>query len=442
MRDNWHFYFLCGQIQELALRVIRGQKRIKDLVVNVPPGTSKSSIISICLNAWVWIHNPSMRFLTTSYSPELAADHAKATKRLIQSAWYQSLFGDVYKLVGNAETFFETDRGGRRMITSPGSAIGTGFHADFLIFDDPDSASKIYSEATRIETRRWFDETMPSRLSDPEVGLKIVVQQRLHQQDITGHVRKKYPDRWFFIVLPAILSKDVQPPSLREYYRKNLLFPDRLTPQVLGDYRKRLRNGFAGQMMMTPLAEGGNFFKEHWPKWFTKEQMPVFEQIIVSVDASFTSTSDSCPASIQVWAKSRPNYYMLYDLTIRMGALETATATERVLDMYKGSTLVVEKAANGYFLIEKLSKKYPVYQFDPKKYGGKEVRAEMVLPLWETGNVWIFDSQYNRNTYFTEILNFPSGEYKDRVDAMSQALLYFTRAEHGVGGPTSNVRGF
>lgn len=423
--------------------MIKGLPRVKDLVINVPPGTSKSTIVSICLNAWMWIHNPTIRFLTTSYSPDLAGDHAKATRRLIESEWYQGLFGDVYKLEGKAETFFETNHGGRRMITSPGSAVGTGFHGDVLIFDDPDAAQKVYSSAQRAETRRWFDEVMPSRLSDPEVSLKIVVQQRLHQQDTTGHIRKNYSDKWFFIILPAIASNVVHPPVLREHYKNSLLFPARLTPQVLDDYRKHLRNGFAGQMLMTPLNEGGNFFKEHWPKWFTKEQVPgYFEQVIISVDASFSATEDSCPASIQVWGKSRPNYYMLYDLTIRMGAIETANAVERIANLYKGCTVVIEKAANGYFLIERLEKKFPVYKFDPKKYGGKEVRAEMVLPLWETGNIYIFDNQHNRNIYFTEILNFPSGEYKDRVDAMSQALLYFTRAGHGMGGVTNQIRGF
>jgi len=434
---------MCGQVQQLAERVMNRQERIRDLCVNVPPATSKSSILSICLPAWIWANNPAMRFITTSYSPGLAQDHAKATRKLIESDWYQELFGDVYKLVGDAETYYETDKGGRRMITSPGSAVGTGFHADFLIFDDPDSAAGVFSDAMRAQTHEWFDEVMPSRLSDPKVGLKIVVQQRLHQQDITGHIQKTYPDKWFFLILPAIKSAQVHPPSLAAYYKNDLLFPARLSAQVLEDYRKRLRNGFAGQMMMTPLNREGNFFKEHWVRWATKDQLPAMEQLIISVDASFTSDAKSCPASIQVWGRKRPNFYLIYDLTVRMGALETVTAIERVLKSYPSAMLVVEKAANGYFVIERLKKSYPVYSFDPKRYGGKEIRAEMVTPLWETGNVILFDSPNIRERYLPEILNFPAGEFKDRVDAMSQALLYFTRAElaHGAGF-NSGVKGF
>lgn len=441
--DNWHFYFLCGQIQQLAMRVIKKEPRIKDLCVNVPPATSKSSVISVCLNAWVWAHDPSLRFLTTSYSPELAANHAKLTKRLIESDWYQGLFGKGYRLRGSAETYFETDKGGMRMITSPNSAVGTGFHADFLIFDDPNAAQKVYSEAVRKQTIEWFSETMPSRLVNPDVSLKIVVQQRLHQMDVTGHIMKYHPEKWFFIVLPAVKSSKVHPKALAQYYKDNLLFPERLSAEVLKGYRRQLRNGFAGQYMMTPLNRGGNMFKERWFQWIGQERIPVMEQLIVSVDASFEEDAKACPVSIQVWGKARPNYYMLYDLTERLGAISTVNAIERVMRAYPGAMVVVERAANGYFVIEALKKKYTVFPFDPKKYGGKEIRAEMVLPLWETGNVYIFDSPHNREYYMQEILSFPSGEFKDRVDAMSQALLYFTRVglEHG-SGFNPEVRGF
>jgi predicted phage terminase large subunit-like protein len=427
-RDNWHFQYLCNKIQRAAERVIHNEKREKDLVINVPPGTSKSTIISICLNAWVWAKDPTRRFLTTSYSPELAGDHAKATRKLITSLWYQSLFGHMFVLVGSAETFYETDKGGRRMITSPGSAVGTGFHADYLIFDDPDSAAKVYSPAQRSETMRWFDEVMPSRLADPEIGLKIVVQQRLHQQDTTGHVREKYPDKWDFTILPALKSRDVFPLELAKRYKNDLLFPARLSMDVIDDYRKRLRNGFAGQMMMTPLTEGGNFFRESWPHWFTREQMPVFDQIILSVDASFKDSETSCPASVQVWGLKTPNFYMIHDMTTRMGAIETGNAIERLALVYPaGTIIVIEPAANGYYLIERLRKKFPIYAFPVSRFGGKEVRAEIVAALWETGNVYILDTPYNRNHYWPEILAFPSNQWKDRVDAMSQAILYYTK---------------
>jgi predicted phage terminase large subunit-like protein len=437
--DNWHFRYVCEQIQTVVERVLNNEKRQQDLCINVPPGTAKSTVVSICLNAWVWTKDPTRRFLTTSYSPALAGDHAKATRKLLESEWYKDLFPKV-KLVSSAETFFETGDGGRRMITSPGSSIGTGFHADFLIFDDPDSATNIYSEAYRKSTIEWFDGTMPSRLSNPECGLKIIVQQRLHQQDITGHVRKNYPEKYQFIILPATASNIIYPTELEKFYVNGLLFPGRLTVEVLEDYKKRLRHGYSGQFDMSPQDREGNFYKAHWVNYFQPAQLPRLDQIIISVDASFTESAESCPTSIQAWGLKKPNFYMLFDLTARMGAVETVTAIERVYKSYPGAILVIEKAANGYYVIEQLRKKLPgVYEFVPKKYGGKEVRADMVAPLWETGNVYIGDTPYNRNTYMPEILAFPNATFKDRVDAMSQALIYFTRCYTSAGYADVNV---
>ena len=429
--NNWHFKYLCEQIQDHALRVINNQPRITDLCINVPPGTAKSTIISICLPAWVWALDPSRRFITTSYSGDLAFDHCRASRKLIESEWYQQLWGNKYQLVGKSEGGYDTDKGGRRMITCPGSGVGTGFHADFLIFDDPNSAKQIYSEAHRNEAIVWFDETMPSRLSRPEIGLKIVVQQRLHLSDVTGHIKDHYPGSWKFIVLPATLSDNVYPVELAKNYINGQLFPARLTPSFLKSQMIMLQRGYVGQYLMSPRAVGGNFFKESWVNWYKKEQLPRLEQIIISVDASFDSGNTSCPVSIQAWGKRCPNYYMLYDLTQRMGAIESNTAIERVARSYPGALIVVERAANGYFLIEMLKKKFPVYEFLPNRFGGKEERAEQVAPLWEVGNVHVFDSVYNRTQYITEILDFPNNELKDRVDAMAQALLYFSRCSTG-----------
>jgi len=426
-KNNWHFKYLCDTIQTYALRVINNEPRTKDLVINVPPGTAKSTIISIALNAWVWIHKPSIKFITTSYSPTLAEEHAKRTRKLIESQWYQSLYGNLYTLLGKADSYFETSKGGSRRTTSPGSQLATGFHADFLIFDDPDSAKGVFSDAIRNETIQWFDETMPSRMVNPATTLKIVVQQRLHVEDITGHIKKNYADVYDFIVLPGILTENVFPKHLAQFYKNNLLFPARITQEVIENYRKTLRNSFAGQILMTPLSIGGNYFKESWPHFFTQDQLPQLEQIAISVDTSSSDKVTACPTSIQVWAYKRPNYYLLYDYTEILSPLHQETAIRRIARQYPGCRLVIENTASGFFLIEKLGLEFSVYPFNPSKFGGKEARADMIVYLWENGNVYLYDTQYTHNIYLPEILIFPNQERKDRVDAMAQGLIYFTR---------------
>jgi phage terminase large subunit-like protein len=156
------------------------------------------------------------------------------------------------------------------------------------------------------------------------------------------------------------------------------------------------------------------------------------ERIVVSADTSNTSDADSCPTSIQVWGKEygKPNYYLLYDETQQTTPGKATTRIDAIASTYHGCEIVVENAASGFGIIESLKKKHPgVFAFNPAKFGGKEKRAESILYLWEAGNIFLPDNEYIRAHYLTEIVSFPKGEFKDRVDSCSQALIWMTRGE-------------
>lgn len=412
----------------MAERVFKGEKKFYDLCINTPPKSLKSAICSVAFPAWCWIRAPHLKFITTSYSPGLAGRDVRASRLLIVSEWFQTYWKDVFELTTDTNEYLLNNRGGERRTTSPHSNP-TGHKADIILADDPNAADDRYSQADRDLVKRWWDEGMWSRLDNQDVGIRIVIQQRIDNQDLTGHIKKQYGTKYRYISLPAELTDGhhPEPIELEKFYIDGLMFPERLSKEILAEARIVQRTAYSGQYNQSPIVVGGRFFKEHWPQWFTKESTPIFDQIIVSVDASFTDAATSCPASLQVWAKKTPNYYMLYDLTTRMGAIETATQLDKLLGLYRGAIAVVENAANGYYVIEKMKMKHSVYQFNPSKFGGKEVRAESISALWETGNVYIHDSVYNRTKYLEEILAFPNSEFKDRVDAMSQALIYFTR---------------
>jgi hypothetical protein len=430
--DNWHIKIFCDELQAVAMRVIRGEKKLYDLCINTPPKSAKSFITSVAYPAWLWIHDPAIKIISASYSPQLSGRDVGRSKDLMASEWYQSYWGNRFRLTSNAREYYRNDKGGERRCTSPRS-LGTGFQADFIIADDPNSAEDRYSKPERDLVTRWWSETMWSRLDHQDIGVRIVIQQRIDNQDLTGFIKATYPNKYKFISLPADLSQGHKPtpPELEKYYKNGLMFPARLSREILEEARMTERTAYSGQYLQSPTVVGGLMFKEHWIRWFNKSQTPVFERIVLSIDASFTDSAESCPASLQVWGKATPNYYLLYDLTERMTGMATATQAERIAKLYPGCMIVVEAAANGFFIIEALSKKFPVFQFDPRKFGGKEKRAEAVSALWETGNVLLYDNQYNRTRYIEEILSFPGGEYVDRVDSMAQALLYYSRYSGG-----------
>jgi phage terminase large subunit-like protein len=434
---------LCDELQEVAERNFRNEDCLNNVVVNVPPGTAKTTLFSVAFHPWVWIEQATKRFITTSYSPKKAYDNCLASINLIKSPWYQRNWCGKYQLNRDLGTDCQNSKGGYRIITAPDVKVGTGYHADFIIGDDNQNAEEVYSSAYREKVCRWRDETMSTRLANKRTGVMIDVQQRLHIKDLTAHIKNTQASLTKFISLPAENTyKNVEPPEWEKYYIDGLLSPNALlSPLVLSKAKTQLRNAYQGQYNQHPVPSNGTLFKDEWVRWVTAEQLPEMELVVVSADTAQTDKQSSCPVSIQTWAKERgaPNFYLLGDETDIMSILSTEKRIVAVAAVNPGCVIVIEREASGYTILENLKKVYPlVFGFDPRKYGGKEKRAEMVSRYWEAGNVFILLNEYYKSRYVPEIIDFPNGPYKDRVDAMSQALIWINREELTRVNPNPN----
>lgn len=196
--DNWHIKALCEHLEACYKR------KIKNLLINVPPRSSKTSIISVAFPAWVWLHNPEEKFMYASYAASLATQHSLKCKRLIESSWYQKNWGIQYQLAKDqkAKSYFENNQKGYRLSTSVGgSSTGTG--ANFLIADDPNNARDGESSVKRENTNDWWDQVWSTRLNNPKNDIMIVIQQRLHEKDVSGHIKANDIDeQWTSLILP------------------------------------------------------------------------------------------------------------------------------------------------------------------------------------------------------------------------------------------------
>lgn len=239
------------------------------MIINIPPRFGKSLLASVLFPVWVWLNNPAERFLFASYSSVLATKHSLDRRTLIQSKWFRSRWGSVLRLPneGNLKTEFMNTARGHMIATSVG-ASATGRGGNFLICDDLINPEQANSDALRSSSIRWFDETFSTRLDDKRSGRLIIIEQRTHIQDLSGHLLAE--PGWHHIALPAIAEKRTTiafPRSGREVVREagDILWPKREGQAELEAARQRLGTfAFQSQYQQAPVAREGNLIKTEW----------------------------------------------------------------------------------------------------------------------------------------------------------------------------------
>lgn len=260
---NWHIDLLCEYLEAVSA----GQ--ITRLIINIPPRYMKSILVSVMWPTWTWIDYPWKRFLFASYSQSLSTKHSVDRRTIIQSEWYQRRWGDRFKLAEdqNLKTEFANDRRGHMTATSVGGTA-TGKGGDVLVVDDPVNPREAASDVIRAAANEWFDQTFYTRLDDKRRGAIVVIMQRLHEKDLTGHLLEQ--GGWELVKLPAIAEERTVihfPISGRVLVREpgDILWPAREGPEELEKAKRVLGSyGFAGQYQQAPAPREGGLFQRSW----------------------------------------------------------------------------------------------------------------------------------------------------------------------------------
>jgi len=247
---------------------------IQNLLINIPPRHMKSLAVSVFWPVWEWIHHPERRWLFASYALSLSIRDSVRCRRLIESDWFQSNWGDRFKLAGdqNAKHRFENDKTGARIAVSVGGSA-TGEGGDRVVCDDPHSVTERESDAARSAVLDWWDQTMSTRLNNPADGARVIVMQRVHEKDLAGHVLAQ--GGYEHLCLPAEFeSTRYFLPSEIEWsdWRKTegeLLWPARFSKETLADLKVRLGpSGYAGQFQQRPVPAAGARFQKEWFRYY------------------------------------------------------------------------------------------------------------------------------------------------------------------------------
>src|SRR6516164_1903276 len=183
---NWHIEVIAAKLA--AVR----EGKIRRLIINLPPRHLKSLMASIAFPAWCLGHDPSAQILCVSYAQDLADKLARDCRSIMMSPWYRRIFPTRLATQRQAVQEFVTTRQGYRLATSTGGVL-TGRGADIIVIDDPLKPEEALSQAQRKAANEWFDHTLYSRLNDKRHGAIVIVMQRLHEDDLVGHVLAQEP---------------------------------------------------------------------------------------------------------------------------------------------------------------------------------------------------------------------------------------------------------
>lgn len=439
---NWHH----DAIAEHAEAVYKGQ--IKTLVVNLPPGHTKSISISVMFPSWVWTPDcdPTWRLICATYDAKLSRRDARKVKKLIDSVWWRQRFPGVSipSSSTRAVDHFTNNRGGWRISTTPGGTA-TGWHADCHIIDDPikpkDTRNVGGDEAAKLEEiRTWHFETMPTRARNPAMLRRIIMMQRLHERDLAGAVLEAGGGDVQHLMLPARFEKAR---ACRTYVHGSmffedprtvegeLLYPQRFPEEVVAGLEGPGGLGAqqaAAQLQQNPFPPGGSIFQREWfDKRFKK--LPARGGLwAMSVDARFKKATDSGDqVAIGVWLAFEGLFYRVDEIVERLSFTGTVAAIETLAKRYpKIRPILVENKANGPGIADVLEKKFPgLILLEPE--GGKEARAHASTCYFEAGNV-LFPAEASwLDAYVGELVGFPKARFDDRVDETTQALLYLAK---------------
>lgn len=445
-QHNWHIDITAAAAEKL----LTGESR--NLIVNQPPRTSKSNLLSVALPAWIWCQSekgpmsgPQVKFMFSSYGQNLSFNHSTLCRNLIMSAWYQKHWGKRFQLKEdrNAVGFFENDKGGYRISTSVGAAL-TGLGADFLGVDDPHNTQEVESEATRQAVINWYSQSLSTRLNDMKTGVKMLVMQRQQEEDLTGYLLSTEPENWDHVVFR--MRFEANPPLDYDPRTEEgeLLWPGRMPEEEVASLEKTLGTyGVAGQLQQRPSPKGGGILKAADWKLFPPEGQedewkkdgvvcwPPFEFVLASLDGAYTEKESNDPSALTIWGvwydrAGLPKVVVIHAWEAFLSFNPLVMRVGNNCRKFKPDVLLIEAKASGINVAQETQRVFGAADWTTSLYtpkGDKVARALSVQGLFEEGLIFAPDREWAQ-LLIDRCAQFPKGKRKDLVDSTTQALRY------------------
>jgi len=422
---NFHIDVLAAAMEDVRLG------RSKRVIANLPPRHLKSFVVSVAFPAFLLGHNPSAQIICASYGQDLADKLGRDCRALMQSAFYQRLFGTRLSPEKSAASEFETTVGGVRLATSVSGPL-TGRGADYIIIDDPLKANEAHSDSNRNAVNEWFDGALYTRITNKETGAIVLVMQRLHENDLTGHLVEK--GGWRVLSFPAIATEaqifEIATPYGRRHYIRHeaeVLHPARESRETLDGLRRSMGEwSFEAQYQQAPTPRGGLMVKASWFRRYTQEQLPPhFDQIVMSCDTANKVSQLADYSALTIWGARNKNYYLLHVLRRKLNYPDLKRTIKETAAQFRATTILIEDRASGTQLIQELVAEGLSCVQGCAPEGDKVMRLHAQTATIENGFVWLPEDAHWLADYLHELASFPNGKHDDQVDSTAQALAWF-----------------
>lgn len=451
--DGFHIEAICLHLEMVT------QRKIKRLLVNMPPRHAKSTIISVLWRVWSWLVDPSHKWLCASYALSLSIRDNRKCRLLIESPWFQHKYGKLFRLSDdqNVKIKFENNRRGVSQAVSVGSST-TGEGADTLLIDDPHAIDDKTSDVKREGALEWFRDTWSTRLNNPKTGAMVVVGQRVHDEDVSGYILSgETGEEWVHLNLPAEYEPEhhcathIDSHLFWEDWRTRegeLLWPEQFPQHVIQvAKRKHGSIGYASLFQQRPMPSEGGQFKAQWFRYFIEEtnyyelQRPEGIkrvkreqcQLFMTADLAISEKQTADYTVLCVWAITPDRELLLLNrLRDRLDNPSQQKAVIAYYHRYLPAYIQIESVAYQLSLVQQLRVQgLPVKEYRPVK--DKVARATSASVYYEAGQVYHPRGASWLQEWEDELLVFPKGKHDDQVDCCSQACEQLVKPHSGGG---------
>ena len=432
--DNWHIKYLCDRLEQEVHRIIERRVKKKDIIINIPFRAAKSLIVTQCFNAWAWTIDPTLKFICVSFSGTLALEHATFCRNLIYSNWYQELWGDTVQFAPdqNATGHYALKAGGFRKSVGAGGQV-TGSGCDIIISDDIISPKMAASEVERKNNLDFYKLTLYSRLNQLELGVRINVQQRVHEEDLSGHLVETNPDKYEHICIPVAVDmnnlekENLKPKELIKYFSKDGLFWDgRFSKSVIDEYTKTLGSrAAAGQLYQRPAPKDGDMVKSEWfdiidPYTLQRDlRLNPINFYLDTAESEEQKLNGDSTAIVSAYLKDG-HIYICNIVKVKKAFHELVKYIPEFVrsNLYSEYSMVkIEPKSSGKSIVSQLKATTQLNVVElPSPKDDKIVRMSAITPTLESKRVRFLRGNY-LTPFMDNLLVFPNGKHDDDVDA-------------------------